>query len=54
MMQLQRAMTMLKNGEAVERAAGIRRLSQLLNHSSARDLNGRIASQLEQVNQSVG
>ncbi len=54
MMQLQRAMTMLRNGEAVERAAGIRRLSQLLNHSSARDLNGRIASQLEQVNQSVG
>jgi hypothetical protein len=54
MTQLQRAASMLTSREALERAAGIRRLSQLLNHSSARDLNGRIASQLEEVDHSVG
>lgn len=54
MTQLQKAVKRFSSDDRAERDAGIRRLAQLINHSSARDLNGRIVRQLEQVDRWVG
>ena len=54
MSELQKAVKRLKSTESIERSTGIRRLSQLLNHSSSRDLNARIAMRLEQLDRSMG
>lgn len=47
MVQLQKNLLKLSSEVPSERESGMRRLSQLLNHSSARDLNGVIAHRLQ-------